>query len=145
MSMPKFEEKIGQASIDDPSDGVIPGSYDDDAVTRGLLVDAIRKCEKSREQIAERMSWLLARTVTASMLNDFTADSKQSHRFPFGWSRAFCESTGDWRLMHALADRSGFLLISKDDADVLTLGELVIQEQRARNEITRKAGDIIER
>ena len=32
------------------------------------------------------------------MLNSFTAESKEKHRWPFAWTRAFCQSTGDWRM-----------------------------------------------
>jgi hypothetical protein len=140
--MPNSAEKIGNGS-EHPD--LLPGTFDDDAVTRGLLADAIKRSEQSRDQIADRMSWLLSRTVTANMLNDFTADSKANHRFPFAWSRAFCEATGDWRLFHHLADQAGFILVAKDDADVVSLGELVIQQEQAQTEIKRHARNIIER
>lgn len=138
MSMPNSAEKIGSEQ------DLLPGTFDDDAVTRGLLADAIKKSDQSREQIAERMSWLLAKSVTASMLNDFTADSK-AHRFPLAWSRAFCQSTGDWRLFQHLAEKAGFILLPKDDADVLSLGELVIRQEEALAEIKRHSRNIIER
>lgn len=142
--MPNLEEKIGNARGEIDRE-LIPGSFDDDAVTRGLLGEAIRRCEQSREQIAERMSWLLSKNVTASMLNDFTAESKANHRFPFAWARAFCESTGDWRLFHHIMGAAGYALLNKQDADVLTLGELVIEQERTKSEIARHARNIIER
>lgn len=123
----------------------LPGAFNDDAVTRGLLAEGIKRSGYSREQIAERMSWLLATKVTADMLNNFTADSKAAHRFPVAWSRAFCESTGDWSLIRYLADQAGYLLLEKTDAEVVALGELVIEQERAKTEITRISRNIIER
>jgi hypothetical protein len=42
------------------------------------------------------MSDLLGRTITASMLADFTrnATRKRQPRFPAGWTAAFCRSVG---------------------------------------------------
>src|SRR6266481_622671 len=141
--MPNSEEKIGKANQDMPA--LMPGSFDDDAVTRGLLADGIRKCGLSRDQIAERMSFLLSFKVTSHMLNGYIADSKENHRFPFAWTRAFCQATGDWRLLRYIVEKAEFLLLTKEDADIVTLGELVIQQENARNEITRHSRNIIER
>jgi hypothetical protein len=142
--MTNSQEKIVSApQVIEPD--LIPGTFDDDAVTRGLLADAIRKSTQSRQQIAERMSWLLSKAVTTDMLNNFTADSKNAHRFPIAWSRAFCQATGDWRLFLHLADQAGFILLPKSDADVVSLGELVVQQKQTEAEIARHAHNIVER
>ena len=49
---------------------------------------------KDRDEIAAKMSDLLGRTITASMLSDFTRNGtrKRQVRFPAGWVSAFCES-----------------------------------------------------
>jgi hypothetical protein len=145
MSMTNSQGKIVSDSKPEGNPDLLPGTFNDDAVTRGLLTDSIKKSGLSREQIAERMSWLLSTRLTADMLNNFTADGKVSHRFPFAWSRAFCESTGDWRLLHYIAEQSGFILLNKDDAEVLTLGEQVIEREQAETEIKRIARNVIER
>jgi hypothetical protein len=121
------------------------GTYNDDAFTRALLADAIKRCGKSREQIAGHMSYLLATKITSEMLNRFTGESKQAQGFPFAWARAFCAATDDWRLIQHLAEQAGFLLLDRDDADVLSLGELAVEQQRARREIERHANNIIAR
>lgn len=144
MSMTNLEEKIVTDEAPQTRQ-LLPGTFDDDAVTRGILADTIKKSDLSREQIAERMSWLLSKAITADMLNNFTAESKSNHRFPLAWSRAFCESTRDWRLLRYVADQAGFLLMPKADSDVLLLGELVVRQEQNRAEITRHAQNIIER
>ena|SRR5579864_1933064 len=91
------------------------------------------------------LSWLLSTKVTAAMLNNFTADGKVAHRFPFVWSRAFCQSTGDWRLLHYIAEQASFILLDKEDADVVALGEQVIEQERAAAEVKKIARNIIDR
>lgn len=143
--MTKTEEKIVTASEPPANPELLPGSCNDDSVVRGLLADAIKKSEYSREQIADRMSFLLAISVTADMLNNFTANGKMTHRFPLAWMRAFCESTGDWRVLRHIAEESRFILLSSADAEVITLGEQVIERERADTEVKRLAKNIIER
>jgi hypothetical protein len=143
--MTNSPEKIVSEKETPSNPELLPGTFNDDAVTRGLLAEAIKNSESSREQIAERMSWLLSTKVTADMLNNFTADGKVAHRFPFAWSRAFCESTGDWRLLHFIAKRARFLLLDEEDADVVALGEQVIERERADTEVKKIARNIIDR
>jgi hypothetical protein len=143
--MTNSPEKIvnDKDQIADPE--LLPGTFNDDAVTRGLLAEAIKKSGESREQIAERMSWLLSTKVTADMLNNFTAEGKLAHRFPFAWARSFCKSTNDWRLLQYIAEQASFLLLNKEDAEVVSLGEQVIERERASTEVQRIARNIIEK
>lgn len=69
-----------------------------DRILRDLLSDVIRKCDKSRAEIAATMTGLLKQKVTPQMLYDFTAESKRQHRFPLCFVAAFCVATGDHRL-----------------------------------------------
>src|SRR5262245_20254476 len=65
----------------------LPGSLDVDNQLRAVLTDSINRCKrKSREQIAEEMSYLLGREVTAAMLDAYTARSKREHRWPAAWT-----------------------------------------------------------
>jgi hypothetical protein len=145
MSMPDSEQKNGKGIQQDLFDDSVPGAADDDPITRGILADALKRSPLSREQVAERMSWLTSRTISASMLFDFTAESKAAHRFPFAWARAFCQALNDWRLLEHMADRAGFILLPKSDADVLSLGELVVEQKRVETELSRHANNILER
>jgi hypothetical protein len=143
--MPDSEEKNGKAPEQESFGDVVPGSADDDAVTRGILADAIKRSGFSREQVAERMSFLTSRPISASMLFDYTAGSKAAHRFPFAWARAFCQAVGDWRLIEHLSELAGFILLPKSDADVLSLGELVIEQKRVEGEMARHAENVLRR
>ena len=124
---------------------VMPGSCDDDTVTRSILADAIKQSQHSRDLIADRMSTLLGAKVTVAMLNNFTSESKDRHRWPFAWTRAFCMATEDMRLIQHLAEQTGFILLPAADSDVVRLGELVIEQKRNDTEIDNRAKAVIAR
>jgi hypothetical protein len=74
-------------------DGTLPA----DNRVREALRKAIKSSGKTRDEIAHKMSELLGRTVTASMLADFSRNGtrKRQVRFPAGWVGAFCQSVGN--------------------------------------------------
>ena len=106
-----------------------PGSGDDDATIRATLTDSIKRCPKKREVIADEMSYLLGRQISEAMLNAYTADSKENHRWPAAWTRTFCQVTGDWRLMQCVAERAGLRLIDARQAKLLELAEHLIEKE----------------
>lgn len=120
--MPNSEQKSGTS---------VRGNFDDDALVCGLVTDAIKASGLSRIQIAERISDLVGQRVTASMLYDYSAESKSKHRFPLSFARAFCQVTGDARLLGFLVERSGLQLITADEQQLLELGRQYLIEKRA--------------
>lgn len=56
------------------------GSLDDGALVRSVLIKAIKKCKKSRAQIAEEISRLTGRKLTETALNKFAAESRTDYR-----------------------------------------------------------------
>lgn len=112
-----------------------PGSFNDEAVVRGLVTEVIRGSQKSREQIAEEMSVLLGERVTARMLNSYTSEAAEKHRWPAHFTRAFCFTTSDWRLLRCIAERAGFHLIDDNDAELLELGRQYLVRKNADEQI----------
>lgn len=127
MSLPLFDEN---SAIDQ-----LPGALNDDSLVRGLITDAIKHCGKSREEIAETMERLLAIPVTARMIGSFTAGSKELHRWPGAWDRAFCIATGDNRLLFCRAELAGYKVISAAEADLLDLGREYLRQKRAAAQV----------
>jgi hypothetical protein len=115
---------------------LLPGSFDDESLVRGIITDAIKNSPKSRELVAEEMSALLGRTVTLRMLNAFTAEANEKHRWPFAWSRAFCQAIGDWRLITALVERSGFKIVKDEELHLLELGKQYLTRKLADEKIS---------
>lgn len=100
-----------------------------DATVRELLAKVIRRCAKSREQIADEMSNLVGRQITVAMLNGYTAPSKEPARFPAAFVCAFCEATGDDRLQR--------LVLGPRLSKLLEFGELQLAAGELREQLLR--------
>lgn len=111
-----------------------PGSGNDDAIVRQAISGAIRRCSKSREEIAEEMTTLVGVRVTEKMLNSYSGEANQPHRWPAAWDRAFCQITGDDTLLICRVQAAGLFVIDQTGRDLLELGrELLRQKQAAEN------------
>lgn len=100
-----------------------------DRELRKCIAEVIKKCGKSRAQIADGMSELLRPVnITQHMLNDFVALSKNGSRFPAAWVPSFCEVTGSDRLQR--------MLLSEELRSCLELGEkaAVLVQRHAKSE-----------
>jgi hypothetical protein len=126
------------------SSGEFPGGGDDDTLVRATLADAIKRSTKKRTQIAEELSVAVGRAVTETMLNLFTAESKEGHRWPLAWTRAFCQVTGDWRLLQAMAERAGFQLITAKQAKLLRLAEQLITREKTERSLNAALKDLLD-
>ncbi len=112
-------------------------SCDDDSLVRGILTDAMRRCTKSRAQLADELSVLVGRPVTEAMLNAYTASSKDGHRWPSAWDRAFCVVTGDFRLLREKVALAGLRVIGEEDVEFLELGRQYLAQEKAAEAIAR--------
>lgn len=73
--------------------------------------------------MALRMSEILGRTATESMLADFTRNATKARqvRFPLAWLPAFVQSTGDYSIL--------LVVLPEDTNRTLELGERVSNMQ----------------
>lgn len=127
MSLPLFDQNSSIKPL--------PGSLNDDSLVRGLVTDAIKRCGKSREQIADEMETMLAVPVTARMIASFTAESKEMHRWPGAWDRAFCSATSDYRLLSCRVELAGYKAITQTEAELLDLGREFLRQKRAADHV----------
>ena len=77
------------------------------------------------------MSGLLGISVTARMITAFTAESKELHRWPGAWDRAFCRVTGDKRLLLCRLQAEGLRVISREEEKLLDLGREYLRRKKA--------------
>lgn len=70
------------------------GSFDVDRQFREAISEALKNCPLSRWHVVGRMSELTGCEITKSMLDTWTAESKENHRFPAIFLPAFCEAVG---------------------------------------------------
>lgn len=107
------------------------GELNDASRVRETLARSIKHCGKSREQIAESMSRLCGYSITVTMLNAFTAESRDDRRFPLELLRAFCIATGDSSLLVAIVHALNLELITETESNVLALGREYLRQKRA--------------
>jgi hypothetical protein len=115
------------------------------SIIRDSVTAAVKLCAKSRDQIAEEMSSLLDMRVTVRMVNSYTSEAAEKHRWPAEFDLAFCEATGDYSLLRDRVERAGFRMIGPEEARLIEVGRAYLEKARAeatlaqawRVEITR--------
>jgi hypothetical protein len=113
-----------------------PGSLDIDKRFREAISAAVKSCALSRYGIAARMSELAGAEITKSMLDSWTAESKEGHRFPAIFLPVFCEATGTTDPLTLLAELCGVFLLPGPDAlrsEIKKLEEEIRVKQRDKN------------
>lgn len=108
------------------------GSLDYESELCRVLSRSLKETPRSRAQVAADMSVLTGKTITESMLNTWTAESRELHRFPFAFAAAFevaCETTC---LQQIMASKRGSVVLVGEDALLAELGRL----ERTQNEIS---------
>jgi hypothetical protein len=110
------------------------GSLDIDSELRAAISADIKGCPLSRDQVAARMSDLTGQQITTDMLNSWTAESKDHHRFPCQFLPAFVIATGGRRAFECLSSRSGLFALPGPEA-------LRAEIQRLDEEIRKKKGE----
>ena len=101
---------------------------------RAALREALRRCPLSRWEVAGRMSLLVGREVSKHMLDAYTAETKEAHRFPAEWLPAFCEVTGSTEPLRLLAEAAGMFALPGPEALRAEVQRLREQEARIRAE-----------
>jgi hypothetical protein len=140
MEMSKKKIDIGQISIFDviknlseqqkaaSLQGVIPGSFNIEAILRELISSALKNTKLSRYEVAAEMSKLLGREITKSQIDSWSAESKEHHRFPLAYLNAFMEATGDKTIVRLISEKAAGYFIEGEDALYTELGKIERQE-----------------
>jgi hypothetical protein len=135
-SMAKLKKKIdpGQLNLFDilanlqsksaPPSGCRPASFNIDIQLRETISLGLKKSPLSRYQIAARMSELLGVEITKAQLDSWTAESKESHRFPAAYLPAYCEATGDKEPICLMAELLHCYIIENREALLIQLGKI---------------------
>ena len=142
MSKLKHTIDINQASLFDilkdysaETNGARPaGSFDIDRQFREAISLALKNCPLSRWQVAACMSELTGCEITKAMLDSWTAESKEGHRFPAIYLPAFCEAVGCSDPLRMLGKLVGVFVLPGPEA-------LRAEIQRIEEEISRKQSE----
>lgn len=109
----------------------IPGGMDFDDVLRGIVSEALKKSSLSRYMVAGRMSELTGHEITKAMLDSWTAESKENHRFPAIFIPAFCKVVNNYDVLTFLCEKAGTFNMTGEMAIRAEIQE--INETIARN------------
>lgn len=111
-----------------------PGSLHCDPTLRDALAAALAACGKDRYQVAMEMSRLTGAEISKPMLDAWTADSKDGHRFPFAYAAAFEVVCGTTALQELLAGLRGSTILVGEDVLLAKLGRIQQLEDQFRLE-----------
>lgn len=123
-----------QAATEQPAEQ-LPGSLDIDRQFREAISLDLKGCTLSRYGVAARMSELTGQEISKAMLDAWTAESKENHRFPAIFLPAFCAATGQTRAMQLACRASGSFLLPGGDAlraEIRRLDEEIEKKQQER-------------
>jgi hypothetical protein len=107
------------------------GSFDIDRQFRAAISEALKHCPLSRWQVAARMSELTGCEITKVMLDSWTAESKENHRFPAIFLPAFCEAAGCSEPLKMMGKLVGVFILPGPEA-------LRAEIQRIEEDINKK-------
>ena len=110
------------------------GSFDIDRRFREAISAALKRCPLSRYQVAAGMSELCDTDITKTMLDSWTAESKEMHRFPAIFLPAFCEVVGQTEPLKLLGNLVGVFILPGPEA-------LRAEIQRIEEEIGKKQAE----
>jgi len=120
--------------ISEPA-GKTAGSLSIDRQFRETISSALKVCPMSRYQVASRMSELIGSEITKMMLDSWTAESKEDHRFPAIYLPAFCEATGQTEPLRVLGRLVGVFVLPGPEAlrsEIQRLEEEIGSKQREK-------------
>ena len=92
------------------------GSFDIDRQFREAISTVLKACPLSRWHVAARMSELVGCEIRKSMLDSWTAESKEMHRFPAIFLPAFCEAAGSSEPLKILGRLVGVFVLPGPEA-----------------------------
>ena len=102
-----------------------------DILIRKTISQAIKACSLSRVQIAARMTELLNIEITKTMLDSWTAESREgSNRFPACYIPAFCHAVRSIEPLKVMADLAGCVAVQGEEALLLEMFRIEEQEHK---------------
>ena len=106
-------------------------SFNIDLLLRETISQAIKESPLSRFQIAARMSEILGLEVSKSMIDSWTAESREGiNRFPACDLPAFCQTVGSIEPLRVLADLLGCVVVEGEEALLIELSKVGVEKER---------------
>ena len=116
MNQESLLDLITRAQTDSQSSGMAEGSLNVQHRLVGAITQAIKESPLSRWEIAGKMSELLGLEISKHMLDAWTSEAKEYHRFPAEYLPAFCKATGSVTPLRVLSEAAGVFVLESPDA-----------------------------
>jgi hypothetical protein len=122
------------------------GTLDVSSILRQLISESLKKSPLSRFQISAKMSELIGSEITKFQLDSWSAESKESDRFPLEYFPAFIIATGDKTILKVICEKCNGLFIQGEESLHLELGRLdftkrqVVKKERAIKDLLETFG-----
>jgi hypothetical protein len=107
------------------------GTFNIDTSIRELVTQTLKATPKSRYQIAAHMSELTGCEITKFQLDTWSAESKETHRFPLQYLPAFVTACDSKSLLRFLCEKCGGMYIEGKESLHMELGRLDFAKQQA--------------
>jgi len=123
-----------------------PGSLNIQFQLQAVISDCIKHCPLSRWEIAGKMGELLNQDISKYMLDTWTAESKEYHRFPAEFLPAFCEAVGSFEPLRILAEKAGVFMLPGPEALRAEINKIEqeikrLQKQRQKRQLFLKEAE----
>lgn len=106
-------------------------SFNIDLILRETISQAIKESPLSRFQIAARMSEILGLEVSKSMIDSWTAESREGiNRFPACYLPAFCQTVNSLEPLRVLADLLGSVVVQGEEALLIELSKVEAEKEK---------------
>mgnify|MGYP001570914053 FL=1 len=101
-----------------------PGAMNYSREIAAVMGDALKASDHDRYEISARMSRMLGREVSISMLNVYTAESHDYHNISLERAIAFDAATEGYALLNFFAGKRGCRVMVGEDALLAELGRI---------------------
>lgn len=91
---------------------------------KDAIAEAIKNSGLKRYIVAGKMSECLGLEITESMLNAYTAESKEGYRMPAEYIPTFCKVTKDYTVLDILVAAAGGRMVKSEEIYFLELGRI---------------------
>lgn len=117
-----------------------PGAFDIETRLKEEASLALRRCRLSRYEVAAKMSEMLGREVTKSMLDNRTAESKEDQMWPAAWLAPFAVVTGHYEQIKLINKQARLPIPDTEkliDMEIARRRQTVAEEERELQDLMR--------
>lgn len=122
---PDIEDLIPGSTVD--ANSLFVGTS---VIVRDALAQDLKESPLSRDQVADGLTRLTGRRITAVMIDAYVSQTKQAHRFPAEMAPAWTYLLKSQRLLAAICRQVGLSIATREDREFAELGRIRLKDQK---------------